>query len=131
MWGNNFWLGQERSCYLLNDPPEINLVKSENRKMFENMTNIVSEIPVEYRMFYASHSSTAQFDADLFSKSILHVGLCFPKACGQTEAHTMAELIFEEKFRDDFLLKNLKFLGTKTLEIRKNFFNEPFVIMLM
>lgn len=59
-WGNNFWLGAERACYLLNEPPTISLVKSSNRKMLPNMTDIASKIPVEYRMFYASHTSTVQ-----------------------------------------------------------------------
>lgn len=131
MWGNNFWLGGERACFNLNKPPKINLIKSANRKMFENMTQVASVIPVEYRVFYATHTSTVQFDADLFNKSILHVGLCFPKACSHEEADAMARTIFDEKFRNDLLFGNLRYFETKTLDIRRNFFHEPFVVALL
>jgi hypothetical protein len=131
MWGNNFWLGAERACFLLNEPPKINLIKSANRKMFENITQIAAKIPVEYRMFYSTHTSPIQFDADLFNKSILHVGLCFPKSCKQKEVDVMARTIFENKFRNDLLFGDLKYLATKTLDIRKNFLHEPFVVLLL
>jgi Nose resistant-to-fluoxetine protein, N-terminal domain len=131
MWGNNFWLGAERACFLLNKPPQINLIKSANRKMFDNMTQVAAEIPVEYRVFYATHTSTVQFDADLFNKSILHVGLCFPKSCNQKEADVMARIVFENKFRNDLLFGDLKYVSTKTLNVRKNFFHEPFVVLLL
>ena len=131
MWGNNFWLGGERACHLLNNPPKINLIKSENRKMIENMTDVASEVPVEYRMFYASHNSKVQFDADLFNKSVLHIGLCFPKSCNQSEAQLMAEIIFEKKFNNELVYGKVNYLETKTLNIRKKFINEPFVLLLL
>lgn len=131
MWGNNFWLGAERACFLLNDPPKISLIKSANRKMHDNMTAVASQIPVEYRMFYASHTSTVQFDADLFNKSVLHVGLCFPKSCRESEARLMAKNIFENKFQSELIFGDVKYLSTKTLDIRNNFLNEPFVVLLL
>lgn len=131
MWGNNFWLGLERACFLLNNPPKIHLIRSSNRRMLENMTEVASAIPVEYRMFYATHKSTVQFDADLFNKSILHVGLCFPKSCNQDEVDVMARKVFENKIRNDLLFSDLKFLATKTLDIRKNFLHEPLVMLLL
>lgn len=99
--------------------------------MFANVTAVSTEVPVEYRMFYASHTSTVQFDADLFNKSVLHVGICFPKSCSELEAQVMAENIFENKFKDDLLYGNVHFLGTKTLDIRDRFLNEPFVATLL
>lgn len=124
-------MGGEKACFLLNDPPKISLVKSANRKMSENATDIASEVPVEYRMFYASHTSTLQFDADLFNKSVLHVGLCFPKACNGSEAQEMAENIFKNKFQNEIIYGDVKYLATKTLNIRKNFFAEPVVVSLL
>lgn len=131
MWGNNFWLGVERACHLLNVPPKISLIKSANRKMHQNMTEIASKVPVEYRMFYASHISTMQFDADLFNKSVLHVGLCFPKACQDSDADAMAVKIFRQKFQDDIQFGSLEYLGSKTLVVRKNFLSEPLVMSLL
>lgn len=131
VWGNNFWLGAERACFLLNKPPKINLIKSANRKMFENSTQIAALIPVEYRMFYATQTSTVQFDADLFNKTILHVGLCFPKSCNQKEVDEMARIVFKNTFRNSLLLGDVKYYATKTLDIRKNFLHEPFVVLLL
>lgn len=131
MWGNNFWLGAERACFLLNKPPKIYLIKSANRKMFENSTEIAALIPVEYRMFYATQTSTVQFNADLFNKTILHVGLCFPKSCNEKEVNVMARTVFENKFRNNSLLGEVKYFATKTLDIRKNFLREPFVVLCL
>ena len=130
-WGNNFWLGGERNCHLLNDPPKINLIKSEHRHMQENFTDIGSKIKVEYRIFYASHTSLYQFDADLFNKSILHVGLCFPASCSDDDSDSMAKILFENKFQHDIFLTNVKYVGTKILAMRKNLLGDPFVILLM
>lgn len=99
--------------------------------MMENVIDIASEVPVEYRMFYASHTSKLQFDADLFNKSVLHVGLCFPKSCNQSDVTVMARNIFHDKFNNELLYGNVSYLGTKTLNIRKNFVNEPFVLLLL
>lgn len=100
--------------------------------MYENMTQVASRVPVEYRMFYASHTSTTQFDPDLFNKSVLHIGLCFPQSCNQSEAQAMAENIFEKKAHNEFLyLGDINYLGTKTLNIRKNVLKEPFVVLLL
>lgn len=99
--------------------------------MFENMTEVASEIPVEYRMFYASHTSPMQFDPDLFNKSILHVGLCFPKACNELDIRDMAQEIFDDRFKNDLLFGKVEYLGSKTLNIRSNFLNEPFVVLLL
>lgn len=131
MWGNNFWLGGERACHLLNDPPTISLIKSATRNMQENVTEIASEFPVEYRMFYIRHTSSLQFDPDLFNKSVLHVGLCFPKACDHLQANYMATKIFEDRFQDDLRLGAVKYLGTKILVIRENIISEPFVVLLL
>ena len=99
--------------------------------MVQNMTAVTSKIPVEYRMFYISHTSTIQFDADLFNKSVLHVGICLPQSCNKVDAVMMGTNIFEKKYQDALLFGDVKFLGTKTLLMRDNFFEEPFVVSLM
>lgn len=98
--------------------------------MLANMTDVASMIPVEYRMFYASHTSTVQFDAALFNKSVLHIGLCFPKSCNGSAVQEMATKIFRRKYRNDFVYGDVNYLSTKTLSIRQNFLNEPFVVWL-
>lgn len=99
--------------------------------MLANLTDIASMVAVEYRMFYAGHTSTLQFDADLFDKSILHVGLCFPKSCNGSAAQEMAVSVFQKKYRNELVYGDMKYLATKTLNVRHNFLNEPFVVWLL
>lgn len=68
IWGNNYWLGSKMACEFLNDPPKIYLTPSKSRRSLENITDISSPIKVSYRMFFANHHSTLQFDADIFNK---------------------------------------------------------------
>lgn len=99
--------------------------------MLPNMTEVASRVSVQYRMFYASHTSPIQFDADLFVKNILHVGLCFPTSCDDLEARLMGKSVFERKFNNKLLFGNVTFLRTKRLQIRENFMNEPMVLLLL
>jgi hypothetical protein len=127
-WGNNFWIGSERSCLHLNNPPKITLRFSATRKMYANATDIQSLIPVAYRMFYLYHKSTIQFDIDFFNQTkVIHVGLCIPLACNSHDAGIFGEKILQPMtFNESSLYGNVKFMHTRTLKLRDNFWNEPF-----
>lgn len=132
VWGNNFWLGSETSCSKLNYPPKIKLVPSDTRKMLKNSTEIASKVPVVYRMFYYQHSSKLQFDADLFNQSVIHIGICFPQSCSNKESFLIGDhFARSEYFLNIPMIGDAKFLSTKTLSIRKFFFKEPFVILML
>jgi Nose resistant-to-fluoxetine protein, N-terminal domain len=132
VWGNNFWLGDERSCYQLNKPRKVSLVSSSRRRMHSHVPSIATKVPVEYRMFYASHTSPIQFDTDLFDYVGFHVGLCFPKSCQHDEINKMAEIVFQSKiFQNVEIYGNVSFTKTKTLKLRDGFFMEPNVRFLM
>lgn len=132
VWGNNFWLGLEKQCNLLNKPRKVPMILSTTRRMQQHVTSIATKIPVEYRMFYASHTSTVQFDTDLFDFVGFHIGLCFPKSCQEDEIERMAQVVFQSyKFQNTELYGNVTFTSTKTLDLRPNFFQEPAVKFLM
>lgn len=131
VWGNNYWLGQERPCYWLNRPREIILTSTKTRRMHRNDTAVISKVPVEYRMFYATHTSPVQFDGEMFNYVALHVGLCFPKACETSEINEMAKMIFQSETFNQAVYGKVAFVKTKTLDLRDNFFREPFTILLM
>lgn len=131
IWGNNFWLGHERYCHLLNDPKRIPLSSRPNRRMHENDTITLSEVQVEYRMFYATHTSPVQFDSEMFDFVGLTIGLCFPRDCGN-DVTKMAGVVFESTiFQDSTLYGNISFIKTKTLGLRDGFFREPFTLLMM
>lgn len=133
VWGNNFWLGCRRACNMLNEPLKVPLTFSTTRRMKHHITDIATKVPVEYRMFYATHTSPIQFDSDLdFDFVGLHVGLCFPKACLEPEIQKMAEVIFQsEIFKNSEIYGNVTFVESKTLKLRENFFESAPVQFLM
>lgn len=128
VWGNKYWLGSETSCSQLNNPKRLKLTVSKTRLTDPNVLSITSKVSVEYRMFYASHTSPIQFDSDMFDFTVLSVGLCFPQACQQDEVNRMAEVIFQSGvFKNTAIYGNVKFIKTKTMNLRADFFNETAV----
>ena len=132
VWGNNFWLGSMRACNLLNKPPKIYLAPSKTRNGWANLTEIGSQIPLDYRMFYVKHESNIQFDPATFDKSILHIGLCLPMSCHNHDNFHMGQKIFHStNFGESLQLGNTFLLSTKTLHVRDNFLSEKFVVILL
>lgn len=130
--GNNFWLGREHECNLINNPTDIPMTFSPTRRMHPDFVLSKSIVPVEYRMLYANHSSNIQFDTEMFRFFGLHIGLCFAKSCSDGDFKTMAEIIFQEKFwRDNPYIGNVTFVNTKTLKLRENFGSEPLVVAMV
>jgi hypothetical protein len=129
LWGNNFWLGSGESCRLINNPPRIPLRPPDHRKMVANVTDIASQIEVEYRIFYINHTSNLQFDIAIFKFFGLHIGLCFPKNCHQNDSSLMSELIFSKSSRKP-IYGRLQFVRTKLLQLRDNLLNDPAVSAL-
>lgn len=130
--GNNFWLGSEISCHHLNNPPKIHLKHSDRRRMWDNATDIRSEIPLMYRMFYIAHTSKIQFDIDLFNLSVIHIGLCMPEICIDQDARELGEKILMTITCNESSIfgDKLSFENTKILELRNEFHREIFVILL-
>lgn len=130
--GNNFWLGRELACNMINAPRKIPMTTTENRRMLPDFIDAASTIAVKYRMFYANHTSNIQFDTEMFSFFGLHIGLCFPENCQESDAVEMAKTIFSsDEWQHNPYLRNVSFYKTKTLDLRKDFYREPLVVLLM
>jgi hypothetical protein len=96
--------------------------------MFENATDIRSLIPVEYRMFYISHTSHIQFDVDLVERNVIHIGLCFPKLCTDNDANEIGDKILSKNLQKNrALFGNVQFKYSISLSLRDNFNEESFV----
>lgn len=133
LWGNNFWLGLRDSCGLLNKPPKIHVRETpQNQRMMKNVTDIASEIEVEYRIFYVNHSSIIQFDTGIYDFYGLHIGLCFPKNCNQNDVDLMSKKVFRDsQIGKSSLIGKLEYVRSKLLKLRDNFIGDPKVILLM
>lgn len=130
-WGNNFWLGTEMGCKHLNEAPKIYLKHSEMRNMFDNATEIRSEIPLTYRMFYIAHRSKIQFDMAIYNRSVIHIGICMPHTCVESDARELGEKILvpitckESSIFGD----RVSFESTKALKLRSGFEDDIFVVL--
>lgn len=132
LWGNNFWLGLRDACGLLNKPPKIHVRETpQNRRMIKNVTDIASEIEVEYRVFYVNHSSVVQFDTGIYNFYGLHIGLCFPKNCNQNDVDLMSRNVFRDsKIGKSAVIGKLEYVRSKLLKLRDNFIADANVILL-
>lgn len=132
IWGNNFWLGSEIACENLNNPKRIPMTRTATRRNHENVTSIASKFPVEYRMFYATHTSPIQFDSEVFEFVGLQIGICFPKSCVESEIVEMSKIIFKSgEFKQTQIYGEMSFVKTKTLKLRDDFFRDPFTVSLL
>lgn len=130
--GNNFWVGLKESCNMMNSPVHVPLYHSDSRISYENLTDIPSEIEVEYRMFYVNHSSPMQFDYNIYRYYGLYIGLCFPKRCNERDIDEMSRKVFDlPSFNNEGVHGETKYLRSKNLELRKDFISDPFVIILL
>lgn len=64
--GNNFWLGRELACNMMNNPRKIPMTFSPTRKFDTALVEVASEITVQYRIFYVNHTSSLQYDSEMF-----------------------------------------------------------------
>lgn len=131
IYGNYFWLGSEKCCELLNNQVKIEVTPSKSYQSHENIASIESKFPVEYRMFYATHTSPIQFGGNLLEFVGLQIGICFPKSCKEAEIIEMSKVIFKTgEFNRTNIYGEIKFVKTKTLQLRVDFWDDPFAKVL-
>lgn len=116
--GNNYLFGSQSACERLNDPPEIILIKDDSRIMNLNTTKIKAEFDVKYQMIYFSHKSPIQFNANIFNRSILHVGLCLPKSCDSNDIKYLSNNLMNSSFNNEKMFGEVKYFRSKVLELR-------------
>lgn len=68
VWGNNYWLGSQRACGLVNAPIRIILSDALPKHHRANLTEMASPMPVQYKVVQAKHNSKFQLDIKTFDK---------------------------------------------------------------
>lgn len=127
-WGNNYFLGSEVACEILNGRNEIYLAPRNDRFLNVSALNVKSEFPLEYRVIFLSAKSSLQFNVDFMNKSIIHIGLCLPKSCSDSDLETLSNHIIAKSFSNkDEIFGDVKFMNSKRLRLRENYWNDPFV----
>lgn len=101
------------------------------RLMKPDLIREVASFEVDYRIVYAKHHSPWQIEIKFHTENLLHIGLCLPKSCSNSEVHNLtqeylnsrmldAQNIFE--FESDVLL-------VKDLKLRENFFSKTSITL--
>lgn len=130
--GNNHWFGSEKGCQSTQAPLYVTLSNRFERLMKPNLIHATAPFDMDYRIVYAKHYSPWQIEIKFHTENLLHIGLCLPKSCTNSEIHNLtqeylnsraldAQNIFE--FESDVLL-------VKDLKLRENFFSKTSVILL-
>lgn len=130
-WGNNYFLGSEFACKSLNNPPEIFLLPSADGVLDRETLQIKPAFPVEYRMIYYTHRSPVQFNAEMFNRSLLHVGLCLPQSCSEVDLTVLSNALRVKSFSDAKIYGEVKFLSSKRLRLRSNPLDNKFLSSFM
>lgn len=126
--GNNYFLGSESMCKALNNPPRIYLAPRNHRLLNLSSLEVKSEFPVAYRVIYLTHTSSLQFNAEMFNHSIIHIGLCLPNSCSKMDLEVLSNLLIDKTFvNQEEVYGVVKFLNSKRLGLRLDFLNDIFV----
>lgn len=129
--GNNHWLGSTKGCESVKEPLYITLSDRFERLMKPDLIYDTAPFEVDYRVVYTKHHSPWQVEIKFMSENLLHIGLCLPKSCTNSEIHNLTQDYFNTKaldiqsvyeFEGDVLL-------VKDLRLRENFFYKPSVIL--
>lgn len=129
--GNNHWLGSQKGCESVKAPLYVTLSDRFERLMKADLIHDIAPFEMDYRMVYAKHYSPWQIEIKFHSENVLHIGLCIPKSCSNSELHNLtqefmntrtldAQNLFE--FESDVLL-------VKDLKLRENFFYKSSIIL--
>jgi hypothetical protein len=130
-WGNNYLLGGQLACETMNNP-DFPFIYNKNFKIVDwESFKSKSEIEVMYRMIYLVHKSPYQFNPEAFNRSILHIGMCVPKSCDNNDIDQLGKLLAKKSFSDKKMFGEVSYFKTKILEVRTDFLNDTFIIILM
>jgi Nose resistant-to-fluoxetine protein, N-terminal domain len=122
--GNNHWLGSTKGCESVKMPLYITLSDRFERLMKPNLIREVAPFEVSYRMVYAKHFSPWQVEIKFLTENLLHIGLCLPKSCSNSEIHNLTQEYLNSRMLDSQSLFEFEsdVLLVKDLELRANFF---------
>jgi Nose resistant-to-fluoxetine protein, N-terminal domain len=130
--GNVYWLGTQYNCEMLNSPSRNYSKFIPSKRIFQNITESSSPVPVQYRMFYFDYNSEMQFKFDFVVPTVLHIGLCTPESCKDDDAGVLArEIIAKSVFENSDIIESIGFKNSKLLNLRKDFYWHPVFITLM
>ncbi|CAO1351424.1 unnamed protein product [Diamesa serratosioi] len=129
--GHNNWLGSQKGCQAVQQPLQITLSNRFERLMNPNLLHSVAPFDVDYRMVYFKHTSPWQVEIKFLSENVLHIGLCLPNSCRNSEIHNLTQEYFNSRISDSQEIFDFDgdVILVKDLKLRNNFFTKKSVII--
>lgn len=129
--GNNHWLGSRRGCESVNTAFHVTLSDRFERLMKPDLLYDIAPFDVDYRMVYAKHRSPWQIEIKFHTENLLHIGLCLPLSCSNSELHNLTQDYLNSRLLDvqDVYEFESEVLQVKDLKLRSNFFTKKSVIL--
>lgn len=86
---------------------------------------------VDYRVVFAKHYSPWQVEIKFMMENLLHIGLCLPKSCTNSEIHNLTQEYLNSKDLDSQILFEFEgdVLLVKDLHLDENFFSKFTIIL--
>ena len=100
--GNNFWLGDEKSCYILSENTTLPLSEKtrKNNSIYRNPNEEFPPFRLRFFIGRMWHNSTVQYHIETEKENMITLGLCLPASCSKRDVATMLDKVI----RDETLL---------------------------
>uniref|UniRef100_A0A1A9WWG1 Nose resistant-to-fluoxetine protein N-terminal domain-containing protein n=1 Tax=Glossina brevipalpis TaxID=37001 RepID=A0A1A9WWG1_9MUSC len=96
VFGQNFWLGSREGCGAVRRPLGITLSANFHRIMHNSLISEIAPFEVDYRVVYLKHNSPWQIELKVMSEQIVHIGLCLPSSCVNTEIEQLMNMYVQQ-----------------------------------
>lgn len=129
--GNNHWLGSRKGCDSVKAPLHVTMSDRFERLMKPDLIHDTAPFDMNYRVVYAKHYSPWQIEVKFHTENLLHIGLCLPKSCSNSEIHNLTQEYLNSRMLDSQNLFEFEsdVLLVKDLNLRENFFSKPSIIL--
>uniref|UniRef100_A0A1B0CRE8 Nose resistant-to-fluoxetine protein N-terminal domain-containing protein n=1 Tax=Lutzomyia longipalpis TaxID=7200 RepID=A0A1B0CRE8_LUTLO len=130
MWSSNFWLGSRQECNSLTEHIDLTLTDEPTT---EELVYATPPFAVDYRVIYLNISTTLQIDAKFNVRPLLHLGLCLPQSCSNSQIFKAVERYTQQRPTNAFATYHIqpKVIAVKTPSLPVSLLFRPEVIALV
>lgn len=102
------------------------------RLMKSDLIHDIAPFEMDYRIVYAKHYSPWQIEIKFHLENLLHIGLCIPKSCSNSELHNLTQEFLNTRILDAQNLFEFEsdVLLVKDLKLRENFFAKTSIFLM-
>ncbi|KAL9915224.1 nose resistant to fluoxetine protein 6-like isoform 1-T3 [Glossina fuscipes fuscipes] len=124
VFGQNFWLGSREGCDAVRRPLGITLSANFPRIMHNSLISEIAPFEVDYRVIYLKHNSPWQVELKVMSEQIVHIGLCLPSSCANSEIEKLMSIYVQQGpfVENDIYDIKPEVVYMKDLKINKSFY---------